>query len=336
MHAKRPAIPRRVSGQTVFLAAAVAISLMILAWIARSSFRGGDSQAEAAVSSLRLEDIPFNGAQAYAHLKEVCALGRRPSGSPGMKAQQKLLAAHFEKLGGKVELQRFTGRNSIDGSDVPMANLIVHWHPDRKERVLLCAHYDTLPFPMEDPKNPRGRFVGANDGASGVAVLMELGREMRGFQSPVGVDFVLFDAEEFIFKKGDPYFLGSEHFAREYFQKPPSYRYRWGVLLDMVGDADLQIFQERNSVSWRDARPLVGEVWATAARLGVKEFIPKVKYEIGDDHLALQEIAGIPAIDIIDYDYPWWHTQGDTPERCSALSLAKVGWVLSQWLKSLK
>jgi hypothetical protein len=325
---KKPA--RGFPGQAVFLAVVVVgASVLFGYWVLF-----GD--AEAADSRLRLEDIPFNGARAYKYLEEVCAIGRRPSGSPGMEAQQKLLAAHFRKLGGEVEFQRFRARHPGDGSTVPMANLIVHWHPKSTQRILLSAHYDTLPYPMLDRRNPRGTFVGANDGGSGVAVLMELGNEMSKLSCKYGVDFVFFDGEEFIFSEGDRYFLGSEHFARVYAENPPPYSYRWGVLLDMVGDADLQIYQERHSTSWKDTRPLVDDIWATARRLGVKEFIARRKYTIRDDHLALHDIGKIPACDVIDYDYPPWHTQGDVPERCSALSLAKVGWVIREWLNAVE
>ena len=163
---------------------------------------------------------------------------------------------------------------------------------------------------------------------------------MASLDLPFGVDFVLFDGEEFIFSEDDHFFRGSEYFARQYAaQRAKSagqskYRYRCGVLLDMVGDANLQIYQEGYSVSWPDSRSLVDEIWATARRLGVGEFITQPKYTIRDDHLALHDIAGIPACDIIDFDYPPWHTQGDTPDKCSASSLAKVGWVLREWLKT--
>ncbi|MBI3463482.1 MAG: M28 family peptidase, partial [Planctomycetes bacterium] len=220
------------------------------------------------------------------------------------------------------------------GAPLPMANLIVEWHPERNERILLCAHYDTRPFPDRDPVDPRGLFVGANDGGSGTAVLMELGREMPKLAGRYGVDFVLFDGEELIYSDRDRYFLGSEYFAQSYVSDPPPHRYRWGVLLDMVGDADLQIYQERNSMSWPETRRLVNEIWTTARRLGVREFIFRPEHEIRDDHLALNNIAKIPTCDIIDFDYPHWHTRGDTPERCSALSLAKVGWVLQEWLRA--
>ena len=299
-------------------------------------FTSDRTTARAGMSSLRLEDIPFDGARAYQYLKQICAIGRRPSGSPGMEAQQKLLVEHFTRLGAKVRLQRFRARHPGDGSEVPMANLIVQWHPESKDRVLICTHYDTLPYPLEDRRNRRGVFVGANDGASGVALLMALGHDMPALRTSYGVDFVFFDGEEFIFRTDDPYFLGAEFFATTYAKEPPPYRYRWGVLLDMIGDADLQIYQEYNSTWWLDTRPLVEEIWATARRLGVREFIRKSKHNVRDDHLPLHDIGKIPTCDVIDFDYPAWHTQGDTPERCSALSLAKVGWVVREWLATTR
>lgn len=284
-------------------------------------------------STLTLESIPFDGAKSYEYLKQICALGPRYSGSPGMQAQQKLLSEHFQQLGGQVSFQEFRVRHPLDGSAVPMANLFVQWHPERKDRILLCAHYDTRPYPDRDPLNPRGTFVGANDGASGVALLMELGRHMANLPGALGVDFLLFDGEELVYREPGTYFIGSEYFAKNYKANPPSYKYRYAVLLDMVGDADLQIYQERNSMWWRDTRPLVADIWQKANKLGVREFVAQKRHEIRDDHLALHNIAKIPACDIIDFDYPHWHTEADAPAQCSALSLAKVGWVMNEWLK---
>jgi len=322
--------------QTLLATVSVALAALGAAGWVLFGNRGPDGDAAAAVSRLKLDDIPFNGARAYESLKQLCAIGPRPSGSAGMEKQQKLLAEHFQKLGGQVEFQRFRVRHPRDGSAVPMANIIVRWHPESTSRILLCAHYDTLPFPMLDSENPRGVFVGANDNASGVAILMELARDIPTLKSKYGIDFLLLDGEEFIFNERDRFFIGSEYFARDYVKNRPKHRYRWGVLLDMVGDADLQIYQERNSMWWRDTRPLVEDIWATAARLGVREFIPKQMHEVSDDHVMLHNLGRIPCIDVIDFDYPPWHTQGDTPERCSPLSLAKVGWVIEEWLKNAK
>ncbi|MDY0167960.1 MAG: M28 family peptidase [Thermoguttaceae bacterium] len=328
---------RSSSLQTVFLVAAAGLAVFLVGgvtiWAQWHSGRGGSPSRH--VSDLTLDDIPFGGARAYEYLKQLCAIGPRPSGSPGMARQQELLEEHFQKLGGEVRFQRFQYRHPVDGSAVPIGNLIVHWHPDRKERILLCAHYDTLPYPMLDPVNPKGRFVGANDGASGTALLMEMAHIIPELETRYGIDFVLFDAEEFIFREKDRFFVGSEYFARQYADQPPPYRYRWGVLVDMIGDADLQIYQERYSMSWPKTRQLTEQIWATARRLGVREFIPRPKHAVRDDHIPLNLIAGIPTCNIIDFDYPPWHTEGDTPDKCSPLSLAKVGWVLWEWLKSV-
>jgi hypothetical protein len=172
---------------------------------------------------------------------------------------------------------------------------------------------------------------------------MELGKLMPQLTGSLGVDFVLFDGEEFVFddqRDRDYYFVGSTHFAQDYRANPPPYRYRWGVLLDMVGDAHLDLYFEKNSL--RYARPLVHDIWNTANRLGVSEFRRQARHELRDDHLKLNEIARIPTCDIIDFDYPrpgarqsYWHTEADTPDKCSPESLAKVGWVVLEWLRSL-
>jgi hypothetical protein len=329
------------------LAAAVVGCLAVAGWFLINNSQNGNA-ATPVVSSLKLEDIPFDGAKAYEYLKTLCDIGPRPSGSEAMAAQQKLLAEHFQKLGGTVEFQRFRAKHPLNDSWVPMANILVRWNPQSEHRILLCAHYDTLPYPLRDLNDPRGRFVGANDNASGVAILMQLARDMPKLKKDLGVDFLLLDGEEFVFDdERDPMFLGAEYFAREYVKNKAAARYRWAILLDMVGDADLQILQERESRRWPDTQPLVKAVWATAARLGVREFVAKPMRQLyfSDDHLALHNIGHIPCIDVIDFEYPcvpkhgerenrYWHTQEDTPDKCSALSLAKVGWVILEWLKS--
>ncbi|HVT29399.1 MAG TPA: M28 family peptidase [Lacipirellulaceae bacterium] len=254
-----------------------------------------------------------------------------------MQKQQEMLKDYFEKAGGKVSFQRFLARNPLGGDKVPMANIIVEWHPERNERILLCTHYDTRPLPDRDPDpaiRRSGTFLGANDGASGVAIFMELAHLMPKVEGRLGVDFVLLDGEELVYTEGrDPYFLGSTWFARQYVKNPPAQHYRWGVLLDMVGDAQLDVYQDRLSATWHETRPLVKAIWATAGRLGVKEFIPRIGYAVQDDHMPLRNTAKIPTCDIIDFDYPAWHTTMDNPEHCAPSSLAKVGWVVYEWIK---
>ena len=318
------------------------LSVLVLVGIilrpASSPSTGNTGETE---PQLTLDDIPFNGARAYQYLQDVCALGRRPSGSEGMKAQQKMLEQHFQELGATVLRQEFHYAHPQNNEQVPMTNLIVRWMPERTERLLLACHYDTLPNPMLDPRDPFGEFIGANDGASGVALLMELGHEMASLlethQKRYGIDFVFFDGEEFIFTpRGGRYFVGSEFFSRQYAdgRLPYEAKYDWGILFDMIGDADLQIPQEANSLWWPDTQPLMDDVYGLAQGLGVKEFVSRRGREIQDDHIMLHNVGKIPTIDLIDFDYPPWHTMGDTPDKCSALSLAKVGWVVQEWLKS--
>jgi hypothetical protein len=283
------------------------------------------------------EAVEFSGERAMRHLEAICDLGPRPSGSPAMDRQRALLARHFRAAGATVTGQAFQIRDRRTGAPVHLENLIVTWHPDRAERVLLAAHYDTRPFPDRDPVDPEGVFLGANDGASGVAVLMELAAAMPGLPGPVGVDFVLFDAEEYVVHPRDPYFLGSAYFARQYAADRRAGRlphaYRAGVLLDMVADRDLQIWQEQHSVDWPDTKPVVDSIWDVARRLEVREFVPRPKHAVQDDHLPLRMIGGIPTCDIIDFDYPHWHTTSDTPAQCAAESLSAVGRVVLAWLR---
>jgi hypothetical protein len=283
------------------------------------------------------EPVRFSGPRAMQHLEAICALGPRPSGSAAMTKQRALLVEHFRKAGARVAGQAFEIRDRRTGKPVHMENLVVEWHPDRTERILLGAHFDTRPFPDRDPVDPKGVFVGANDGASGVALLMELAAAMPGLPGPVGVDFVLFDAEEYVFAARDPYCLGSTFFAREYAAsrrgRRIAHRYRAAVVVDMVADRNLEIWQEQNSVAWPETRPVVESIWATAGRLGVREFVPRPKYAVEDDHVPLRTIGGIPACDIIDFDYPQWHTTSDTPAHCAAESLEAVGRVVLEWLR---
>lgn len=324
----------KISGQSLYLTVLSAVCCAaIIGYV--FLFQGDESALLAQPRKIdRLDQIPFDGQSAYGYLNEVCKLGPRVSGSPGMTLQQTMLVEHFEKLGAKVTRQTFQVRHPLDGSPVTMTNLIVTWHPERKARVLLGVHYDTRPFPDRDPQDPRGTFLGANDGGSGVAVLMELGKHMPKLSGRLGVDFVLFDGEELVFSETtDQYFLGSKHFAREYVtRKPQEFRYLSGVVLDMVGDANLELYWEGNSVQL--ARPLAEQIWRRAETLGVTNFVRRMGHTVNDDHMPLNQIARIPSIDIIDFDYPYWHTTQDVPANCSALSLAKVGWVVLEWLKS--
>jgi hypothetical protein len=280
--------------------------------------------------------VAFDGARALKYLRELCDIGPRISGSAGMKRQQERIKTHFEKLGAKVEFQRFKATQvSRPNAAVEMANIIISWHPERTRRVLLCSHYDTRPRADQEP-NPRKRdepFVSANDGTSGVALFMELAHHMKQLPTAVGVDFVLFDGEEYVFdgpRGSDRYFFGSEHFADEYKQHPPAHRYAGAVLLDLFAGKKPRYPYEWNSISAAPA--LAEQIWNIAAELHVEAFQKAPGPQVNDDHIALLR-AGIPAVDVIDFDYPHWHKLSDLPEQCSAGSLADMAKVLTTWLQ---
>ena len=286
------------------------------------------------VGAVRMADAPLDGRRAYDYLVEVCEFGPRRSGSEALERMRKHVVEHFEAQGAEVELQAFDAKHPLTGKTVKMVNVIARWKPQARRRILLGAHYDTRPLPDRDPdreKRTRAPFVGANDGASGVALFMELAHHLADWPTRSGVDLVLFDGEELVFQERGEYFLGSTHFARQYRSARPPYRYTLGIVVDMIADADLDIYQEEHSV--RLAPQLVRDVWSTARKLGVRDFIPRVRHRVRDDHLPLNLIANIPTCVLIDFDYPHWHTAADTPDKCSAESLAKVGWVLLEWLK---
>jgi hypothetical protein len=299
----------------------------------------GDKGRDAFAADRPGGEVPaaFDAGRAMGYLEAVCKIGPRISGSDGMKKQQELLEAHFKERGADIRFQRFSARQRSVRAETAMANLVVSWHPERDRRVTLCSHYDTRPLADQEPDSRRWRepFVSANDGGSGVALLMELAHHMTKLPTALGVDFVFFDGEEYVFDREDEYFLGSKHFGQQYRKARGKSRYVAAVLLDMVGGKGARFPMEQNSWAW--AGPLVKEVWAVAGDLGCTAFrgdeFSKVAVE--DDHVALNR-AGIPAIDIIDFDYKHWHRLTDVPENCSGESLEQVARVLSVWLQRLK
>lgn len=301
---------------------------------------GGGRTGDSGANPVTLAPARYEPDRAMGYLLDLCRFGPRPSGSDAMVRQQAYLQAFFESQGATVTRQTYQVRHPETGGPTPITNLIASWGTDRPRRYLLCAHYDTRPYPDQDRQNKRGVFIGANDGASGTAALMELSHHLDDLPEDTGVDLVLFDGEELVYQQGrDDYFLGSTYFADQYVAEPPRIPYQAGILLDMVGDRELKIYYERNSLNF--APDLVRDVWRVARRLRVSEFVPRVRHTITDDHLPLNQIAKIPTIDLIDFDYPrpgfrapsYWHTEDDVPENCSGQSMAAVVWVVHEWLK---
>jgi hypothetical protein len=280
--------------------------------------------------------IPFDGERAMRYLNAICDLGPRMSGTPAMRKQQELIRKHFEDLGFKVRLQKFDGKQASQKFAVPMANIIVSFFPERDRRAILCSHYDTRPIADQEPDVRKWRepFLSANDGGSGVALLMELGNHMKDFPTKIGVDFVFFDGEEYIFERDrDKYFLGSKHFAQTWKSEPDRPKYIGAILMDMIAGKGAHFPAEGHSV--QNSRALCAELWDIAAELHCDAF----KYELGDtvqdDHIQLQYV-GIPAVDIIDFSYKHWHRLTDVPANCAPEGMEQVARVLSTWLQRQK
>jgi hypothetical protein len=298
----------------------------------RTPFAGDRAgQAPAGVKA-----VPFDGKRAIAYLVSICEIGPRMSGTPEMRKQQALIRKHFEALGATVTEQNFKAKQVSRKNSVDMTNMVISWNPERKRRVILCSHYDTRPIADQekDPRKWREKFVSANDGGSGVAFLMELGNHMKDLKLNVGVDFVFFDGEEYIWEpRRDEYFFGSKHFAQNWRKMKPRPDYTAAVLLDMIAGEGAKFPVEGHS--WERARPLAQEIWKVARELKSPMFLAELGERVLDDHLALQNV-GIPAIDIIDFSYPHWHLLSDTPENCSAESMAEVARVLTTWIQRVK
>jgi Zn-dependent M28 family amino/carboxypeptidase len=224
----------------------------------------------------------------------------------------------------RVELSTAGWDSRIQSGEMlghPIQNLVAY-RGDEMPLIILAAHYDTRMFADKDP-DPLKQLEpvpGANDGASGVAVLLELARVLPTDSVPVWL--VFFDAEDNGRIQGWDWILGSQVFVSELDFRPEAV-----VIVDMIGDADLNIYKERTS-----DQQLVEEIWTVAGELGYEAtFIPEPKYSILDDHTPFLQ-AGIPAIDIIDFDYPYWHTTSDTIDKVSAESLEIVGKTLKEWI----
>jgi glutaminyl-peptide cyclotransferase len=272
----------------------------------------------------------FSGKSAFDYLTRQVDFGPRNPNSSGHAACLEYLVSALRASADTVSVQSFS-HEGYEGEQLALSNVIASFHPGLSDRILLCAHWDTRPRAERDevPGKQHLPMIGANDGASGVAVLLELAKLFKQSPPPIGVDIVLFDGEDYG-KEGDldRYLLGARHFADT---KPGDYVPRFGILLDMIGDAHLEIPQERNSL--RFAADVVELVWGTARQLGVSQFVAEPGEELYDDHIPLNN-AGIKTIDLIDFNYPdftnrFWHTHQDTPEHCSAESLEAVGSVLA-------
>jgi glutaminyl-peptide cyclotransferase len=330
---------RMVNGWRWVIGAAVAVGLALglAAWSPwKEGGEGEGAEIENVSFALPTPSDQFDARNAYKYLVDLCKLGPRLTASKPMERQQQILEAHFKKLGFEVELQRFNARQPSRAESFECVNLVAKHQPDRKKRVLISCHYDTRPMADREPplSNRRGQFIGANDAAASVAIMMELGRLLPNLPTEVGVDFVFFDAEEFIYDtQRDQYFIGSEEFVRKLVADGGKGRYSKVLVLDMVAGKDLKLHPDVDSSIRSGA--LVQEVWGIAQQLKIAEFDPEPKHQIRDDHEPFLN-AGINAADLIDFDYAHWHRLSDTPQNCSVENMEKVAAVLVEWLKRQK
>jgi glutaminyl-peptide cyclotransferase len=271
----------------------------------------------------------FNGDRAYDLLKKQVALGPRVPGTDSHAAGEAFIIESLRPYADEVTTQRFTAM--VGSKRIPMINIIANFHQRSSKWVLIAAHWDTRPTADQEVIGDKRNqpIPGANDGASGVAALLELARIFREQPPPVNVMLLFLDGEDY--GPGESaMFLGAKHFASEAEAnkiKPNREKIIYGILLDMVGDRDLAIPQEAKSL---EAAPeVMKKIWDKAADLGYhKEFPSKRGMAISDDHLPLIA-AGIKCVDLIDFDYGPWHTLDDTPDKCSAKSLKTIGEVVA-------
>ena len=293
----------------------------------------------------------FNADSAYAYTKAQCDFGPRDMNSKGHDACGEWIVAQFERLGCKVTRQK-ADLKGYDGTILHSMNIMASYNPAATTRIMLCAHWDSRPWADNDPDSTNWHkpILAANDAASGVAVMLEIARQLKSTPLPsgFGVDFVCFDAEDWGTpqwepnqdNEGDTWALGAQYFASNL---PQGYEARYGILLDMVGGLNAKFYEE--GMSKQFAPEIVKKVWKAARQAGYGSFFPRQDGGmITDDHIPVNKQAGIPTIDIIPY-YPdcqqssfgpTWHTLADNMDNIDRNTLKAVGQTVIQVLFSEK
>ena len=289
----------------------------------------------------------FSADSAYSFCQQQCDFGPRTMNSEAHDRCADWIAAKFRQYGLTVSRQQADLRG-YDGTVLHSTNIIAAWKPERQSRVMLCAHWDSRPWADNDPdpQNHRRPVMAANDGASGVAVMIEVARLLTDSVS-VGVDFVCFDAEDWGTPQwaesgdgdADTWALGAQHWAEQYGRQAQKPQIKYGILLDMVGGQGARFYQEQ--VSMHFAPDVVRRVWDAAETVGYGSYFPKEEGGgITDDHVPVNQKARIPCIDIIPY-YPdceassfgpTWHTVNDDMAHIDRNTLRAVGQTVIQVL----
>lgn len=269
----------------------------------------GKSAAPAAAAAT------FDGGRAYEHLRQIVNFGPRPAGSPAIERTRTYITDQLKALGIVVTAQPFDAQTPI--GRIHMVNLIGTIPGTRKERIALAGHYDTKLF-------SEFRFVGANDGGSSAALLLEMARVLKARRNALTVELLFLDGEEATLHDwgGTDHTYGSQYYVDNGKKSGTLSGLKAMVLVDMIGDRSLRIMRESASTRW-----LTDTIWATAKRLGYGSTFVDESTRIEDDHIPFLT-AGVESVDIIDLDYPAWHTAADTLDQTSARSLEIVGKVL--------
>ena len=286
------------------------------ALISCGSSKENSNRTEETETQTLIQAPAFNADSAYAYIDAQVKFGPRVPNSPAHKACGNYLASQLERFGAKVYNQ-YADLMAYNGAILKARNIIGAYKPDTKKRVMLCAHWDSRPYAdQDDEKYHHTPIDGANDGASGVGVLLEIARQIQLQAPAVGIDIVFFDAEDY----GIPDFYKGPY-------KPDT----WCLGLDMVGAKGAAFYYE--GFSARTANNVMKKIWDTAERLGYGQyFIKQEGGEVTDDHVYVNRFRGIPCVDIIHYDIqgntgfnPTWHTTDDTIENIDKATLQAVG-----------
>ncbi len=317
----------------------LSLATLLFAGIVACSNKSGKSTPDVTEAETRTTvHVPtFNADSAYQYVKAQVDFGPRVPNTAAHKACGEYLAAKLEQFGAKVYNQ-YADLVAYDNTILKARNIIGAYNPDSRRRVLLCAHWDSRPYADEDSdkKTRQTPILGANDGASGVGVLLEVARQLQQQAPAIGIDLIFFDAEDYgipTFYKGqykpDTWCLGSQYWGRV--PHVQNYNARYGILLDMVGGKNATFYQER--FSKRTAGKQVKKIWDAAHRLGFGSFFPKQDgTEVTDDHMYVYNLQKIPCVDIINYDPncdtgfgDFWHTHDDNMDVIDKGTLNAVG-----------
>ena len=283
--------------------------------------------------ALAQDAIYFNGNRSMEFLEYQCSFGPRFPGSSGHHNFQDSLKIFLDDLVEMNLVFKDTIVNPITNKKVEITNFLARFNPRASERIMILAHWDTRQIADKDLNDDNLEFppvIGANDGASGTAILMSLAEILsKNPLTKIGVDLLFLDAEDMgVYNKSDTWALGAKSFSKQIKNPLPKY----AICVDMVGDKEQEFLIEEFSYMY--APEIVNKVWSLANELGYNQFKYIIGQRIVDDHYVLYNNTGIPSINIIDFQYPnskenYWHTTQDTPDKCSAESLGAVGTVLA-------